>query len=144
MLISWIPFMMLAGVWSGWRRLASLYSERPAGRGRSRRHTGMVMGMANYRGGVRLAADDSHLHFSMTALLRPGHPPFSVPWSDITIARDEWPWFPFKGHPVTRITLARHRSLRVLVPESTGDLIITASENRLHLTGSRVAAATAT
>jgi hypothetical protein len=79
------------------------------------------MGLMTYRGGARLTDDDSHLHFSVWALWRPGHPPFSVPWSDITLSRDRWPWFPLKGNPVTRITLARHRGLRILVPVSTGN-----------------------
>ncbi len=131
--LSWAPFMMLTGAWSGWRRLAGLYPDRNFGRGSSFRSGVMVMGMANYRGGARLTADESHLHFSMSALRRPGHPPFSIPWSDITASRDEWPWFPFKGDPATRLSLARHRGLRILVGVSAGERIIAASGGRLQL-----------
>lgn len=131
--ITVVPFTVLAGAWSGWRRLARLYPPREIGRGTSFRTGVMIMGMTNYRGGARLTADGSHLRFSVSAMLRPGHPPFSVPWPDVTLTRDAWPWFPFKGKPVTRITLARYSGLRILVPLSTGERIVAASEGRLHL-----------
>jgi hypothetical protein len=128
-----LPMLTLTGLWSGWRRLAGLYPDRNMDRGRSFRCSPVVMGMANYRGGVRLTPDHSHLHFSVWALLRPGHPPFSVPWSDITASRDEWPWFPFKGAPVIRLTLRRYRRLRILVQVSDGERMVAASGARLHL-----------
>jgi hypothetical protein len=136
--IAWVmivgmPMLTLTGLWSGWRRLAGLYPDRNMDRGRSFRCGPVVMGMANYRGGVRLTPDASHLHFSVWALLRPGHPPFSVPWSDITASRDAWPWFPLKGKPVIRLTLGRYRSLRILVPVSDGEGIVAASGGRLRL-----------
>jgi hypothetical protein len=131
--VTWVPSMMLCGMWSGWRRLAGLYPDRNNGRGHSFRCGSMVMGMSNYRGGARLTADDSHLHFSMSVLMRPGHAPFSVPWPDITLSRDEWPWFPLKGVPVIRLTLARHPGLRILVPVSHGEKIVAASGGRVHL-----------
>src|SRR5262245_53702518 len=110
-LLGWVAIVWamqtLTGMRSGWRRLAGLYPDRNLGRGRAFRCGPVVMGMGNYRGGVRLTPDDSYLHFSVWALLRAGHPPFSVPWSDITTSRDQWPWFPMKGYPVIRLTLAR-------------------------------------
>ena len=142
--ISWAPILMLFGVWSGWRRLAGLYPDRNTGRGRSFRCSPVVMGLTIYRGDARLTADETHLHFSMSPLLRPGHPPFSVPWSDVTVSRDQWPWFPLKGKPVIRLTLARHSSRRILVPVSDGERIVAASAGRLqlsqpHLPSSRLA-----
>jgi hypothetical protein len=143
MVITWVPLLALVGLWSGWRRLAGLYPDTNAGRGRTVRCGSMVMGLTNYRGGARLRADDSHLHFSMWGPFRWGHPPFSVPWSDITVSRDEWPWFPLKGDPVTRVTLARHPGLRILVPVSTGEGIVAASGGRLPLSDRRVLAGAA-
>jgi hypothetical protein len=142
MVIAWIPLLTILGMWSGWRRLAGLYPVGMVARGRTVRCGSMVMGLTKYRSGVRLTADDSHLHFSMWAPFRPGHPPFSVPWSDITATRDQWPWFPFKGDPVIRLTLARHRGLRILVPVKGGEGIVAASGGRLVLSEPRVAAAT--
>jgi len=136
--IAWVPMMTLVGLWSGWRRVARLYPDRSAGRARSFRTGPILMGICNYRGGGRLAADDSHLHFSMGPVVRVGHPPFSVPWADIIASRGEWPWFPFKGHPVIRLTLARYPGLRILVPVSDGERIVSESGGRLTLDGSRL------
>ena len=139
-LISWIPFTSLLGVWSGWRRLAALYPSRPAHRGR-RFRCGLIMRITHYRSGVRLTADDSHLHFAVVPPFRPGHPPFSVPWADVAVTRDEWPWFPFKGLPVMRLTLAKDRAVRILVRASVGEGIIAASAGRLQLSQPAPAAA---
>jgi hypothetical protein len=133
MAIAWVPMLTLTAWWSGWRRLAALYPDRNSERRRSFGCGPMVMGMANYRGGARLTPDDLHLHFSVWALFRPGHPPFSVPWSDITATRDEWPWFPLRGDPIVRLTLGRYPTLRILVPRSDGERIVAASDGRLTL-----------
>jgi len=143
MLIAWIPSFTLLGMWSGWRRLAALYPSRPVRDGRLFRCDFLIMRITWYRSGTRLTADDSHLHFSVIALFRPGHPRFSVPWADVTVSRDGWPWLPFKGRPVMRLTLARDRGIRILVPVSLGEGIITASRGRLQLTIEMAAATSA-
>jgi len=89
------------------------------------------MRMTVYRMGVRFTMDESHLHVAMSALARPGHPPFSVPWSDIEASRDEWPWFPLKGHPVVRLTLAGLPDLRILIQVRDGKRIAEASGGRV-------------
>jgi hypothetical protein len=88
--------------------------------------------MVTYRSGVRLTPDDSYLHFSMSSLGRLGHPPLSIPWSDITTSRDEWPWFPFKGHPMARLTIAGHQGLRFLIPMTAGERILAAARGRVQ------------
>lgn len=142
-LIAWIPSLTICAAWSGWRRLAALYPAGAVGRGRRFRCGFLIMGLTNYRGYARLTADVSHLHFSMWPPFRPGHRPFSVPWSDITVAREGWPWFPFKGKPVRRLTLARRRELRILVDVKVGDEIIAAGDQRLELSERPAAAAAA-
>ena len=139
--IAWVPMLTLTGHLSGWRRVARTYPDRNSGRGRSFRSGPILMGRSNYRGWGRLTTDESHLHFAVGAILRAGHPPFSVPWRDITASRDEWPWSPFKGHPVIRLTLARHPGLRILVPVAAGERIAAESGGRLTLDGSRLHAA---
>lgn len=129
-----MPMLFFTGWWSGWRRLARFYPDRDGGRGRAFSCGNMVMALANYRGGVRVKPDESHLHFSTWMLYRPGHPPFSVPWSDIKATRDGWPWFPFKGMPVVRLTIARYPTLRILLPRMVGERIVAESGGRLQLT----------
>jgi hypothetical protein len=132
-LIVGIPMLFFTGWWSGWRRLAGLYPDRDGGRGRAFSCGNIVMALANYRGGVRVKPDESYLHFSTWMLYRAGHPPFSVPWSEIQATRDRWPWFPFKGTPVVRLTIARYPTLRILLPRSCGERIVAESRGRLQL-----------
>jgi hypothetical protein len=140
-LIVGIPSLTFLGMWSGWRRLAALYPSGLVREGRLFRCGFLIMRITWYRSGTRLTAGDSHLHFSVVPPFRPGHPPFSVPWADVTVSRDGWPWLPFKGRPVMRLTLARDRGIRILVPVSVGEGIIAASGGRLQLTEPRIAAA---
>ena len=129
--IAWAPMLILTARASGWRRLADLYPNRNPGTTRAFRCSPVLMRMSNYRGGARLTPDESHLHFAQPAFQRPGHPSFSVPWSDISATLDEWPWFPLKGHPMVRLTLAKDPDLRILVPRRDGERIAAASEGRL-------------
>jgi hypothetical protein len=137
-LIVGIPTTTLLGRWSGWRRLAAFYPERPVHGGR-RFRCSLIMRVTWYRGGVRLTADDAHLHFAVWPLYRPGHRRFSVPWADVSVFRDEWPWLPFKGLPVMRLALAKDPGLRILVQMSIGEGIIAASGGRLELSQSPTA-----
>jgi hypothetical protein len=136
--IAWAPMLILTARMSGWRRLADLYPGRHPGRGHAFRCSPVLMGVSNYRSGARFTPDESHLHFAPPALQRPGHRPFSVPWSDITVSRDEWPWFPLKGHPMVRLTLAKSPDLRILMPLRDGEAIVAASGGRMALDEPRV------
>ena len=126
------PLVTLIGRWSGWRRLADHYPDRNNGRARSFRSGQLVMHMSVYRGGVRLTPDESYLHFAPTLFMRPGHRAFSVPWSDIEATPDGWPWFPLKGHPVVRLTLAADPELRILVQVKDAKRIFEGSGGRLE------------
>lgn len=124
--VAWIPMLWIFGRVTGWRRLAGRYPATPARDGRRFWCGTLIMGFSNYRGAARLTADTSHLHFSTMAFFRPGHPTFSVPWSDVAVARDAWPWFPLKGHPMIRLTLAADPDLRILIPVPVGEGLIAA------------------
>jgi hypothetical protein len=132
-----IPSVVLMGRWSGWRRLAERYPDRNAGRGTSVRSGQIVMNKSLYKMGVRFTMDEQYLHVAMSMLARLGHRPLSVPWSDVTAARDEWPWFPFKGEPMVRLTFAAHPDIRILVRMGVGRRIAEASGGLLRITGLR-------
>jgi hypothetical protein len=76
-------------------------------------------------------------------LARPGHSPFSVPWSELAASRDEWPWFPFTGEPMIRLTIAAYPNHRILVPMRDGRRISEASGDKLTIDGVGAAPATA-
>jgi hypothetical protein len=130
--IASVPGVAFVGRRSGWRRLAERYPSRNTGRGPSFRSGPVVMTRSIYKAGVRFTTDELHLHFAMPAINRPGHPPFSVPWSDLEASPDEWPWFPFKGEPMIRLTLASEPDLRILVKQRDGMRIAQASGRRLE------------
>lgn len=131
------PAIVLMGGWSGWRRLAERYPDRNAGRGTSLRSGQLVMNKSLYKMGARFTVDESHLHLAMSMLARPGHRPFSVPWSDVAASRDEWPWFPFKGEPMVRLTFAAYPEIRILVRSRVGLRLAEASGGRLRIDGVR-------
>lgn len=141
--IIYIPYLALIGRSSGWRRLAESYPNHNARHARSFRSGPAVMNRSVFRGGVRFTPGDAHLHFAMSGLARPGHRPFSVPWSDIAASHDEWPWFPFKGHSMVRLTLAADPGLRILVKARDGRRIVDESGGRLTLHGPGEAGAAA-
>ena len=132
-----IPSVVLMSRASGWRRLAESYPDRNHGRGTSVRSGQLVLNLAIYKMGVRFAADESHLHIAMSALARLGHWPLSVPWSEVEATRDEWPWFPFKGEPMVRLTFAAHPDIRMLVRTRVAERIAEASGGRLQIDGMR-------
>ncbi|HEX6643074.1 MAG TPA: hypothetical protein VF037_00235, partial [Gemmatimonadales bacterium] len=136
-LIIGVPATALLARWSGWRRLAESYPDRNAGRGASVRSGQIVLNRSLYKTGVRFTLDDAHLHVAMSMLARPGHRPFSVPWAEVAATRDEWPWFPFKGEPMVRLTFAAHPDIRMLVRMGVGRRIAEASGGRLDITGMR-------
>lgn len=130
-----VPATVGIGRRSGWRQLAERYPDRNAGRGRSFRSGQIVVRTTLYRMGVRFAMDESHLHVTMSALARPGHAPLSIPWSDIAASGDEWPWFPFKGEPMVRLTLAADPDLRILVKVRDAERLVAGSGGRLVVEG---------
>ncbi len=130
-----IPATAMMARWSGWRRLAERYPDRNAGRGRSFKSGPLVMNRSVYKMGVRFTMDESHLHFRMSALARPGHAPFSVPWSEIEASRDGWPWFPLKGEPMVRLTVAADPGIRILVRMRDGQRIARESGGKLTIDG---------
>jgi hypothetical protein len=58
-----------------------------------------------------------------------------VPWSELEASRDEWPWFPLKGEPMIRLTIAAHPDLRILVQMRDGRRISEASGDKLTIDG---------
>ncbi len=136
-----VPATAMIGRWSGWRQLAERYPDRNTGRGRSFKSGPLMMNKSVYKVGVRFTMDESHLHLRMSVLARPGHSPWSVPWSELDASRDEWPWLPLKGEPMVRLTIAAHPDIRILVRMGDGRRIAELSGGRLTIDGVGAAAA---
>ena len=131
MAVAWLPATWIMGRLSAWRRLSERY---PAAlvRGGSRISCSfLVVGRTRHRV-AGLTADPMHLHVSTPALLRPGYPTFSVPWSEITATRDDWRWS-VPATPAVRLTFARAPELRVLIRATTADEMIAAIAGKLKV-----------
>ena len=80
----------IAIVWAlaylgGWHRLARQYKARSAFVGRRLRFQSLQLrGWCGYNGCVRAGADPFHLSLALWPILRLGHPPLLIPWSDVS------------------------------------------------------------
>jgi len=118
----------LVGFLSGWQKLARLHPPTDVRDGNLFRVGLARIGGCGYKGNLRLTTGISHLHFSVLRLFRLGHPPFSVPWCDISVSFQKY-WF----QNFMRFTLARAGEVRCLLPAELGKRVIAASQGQVRL-----------
>lgn len=114
---------------TGWRRLARRYPPRPTRDGPRLWQARIWFGITRYRNLVVLRADPAHLHFSVW--LRIGHPPFSVPWEQLSGA--------YEAHGFARVLRLRAAAVPevvVRVSEMAAARLLEASGGRLHVPAS--------
>lgn len=115
---------------TGWRTLSRRY---PALDGRSGKRIwpgyAWFRGLGLYTNTVYLKAGATHLHFQMIPPFRVAHPPFSVPWTDISAERQRHWWW----SSLVRFSFAGEPAVPFKVLDSVGDRIIAASGGRIQL-----------
>ena len=77
--------LVVLSAMGGWRRLAKTYPDDVPAEGVLFRLQSAQFGSVLYRGCVNVTVDPIRLRLSMMALCRLGHPPISIPWSDIRV-----------------------------------------------------------
>ena len=81
----WMAIVWLIAQLSGWSKLADVYPARiPFNETCWSMQSGRFRWSSNYSGILRVCADGQALHLSVFILFRPGNPPLSIPWEDIT------------------------------------------------------------
>ena len=81
----WAAIVWLIAQLSGWSKLAGVYPSRiPFNESCWSLQSGRFRWSSNYSGILRVCADSQALHLSVFVLFRPGNPPLSIPWEDIT------------------------------------------------------------
>jgi hypothetical protein len=69
----------------GWGSMAEAYTYHEPRAAQCFSMQSAVLRLAsNYNGVLKICADDEGLYFSVIFLFRPGHPPFFVPWGEIS------------------------------------------------------------
>lgn len=81
----WAGVVWLIAQLSGWSKLAAVYPSRiPFNETCWSIQSGRFRWNSNYSGILRVCADGQALHLSVFVLFRPGNPPLSIPWEDIS------------------------------------------------------------
>lgn len=81
----WMAIVWLIAQLGGWSKLADVYPSRiPFNESCWSLQSGRFRWSSNYSGILRVCADSQALHLSVFVLFRPGNPPLSIPWEDIT------------------------------------------------------------
>jgi hypothetical protein len=79
----WVAVSYVISLAAGWQRLAARYTyqgqELPNERSASGR-----LGLARYRGVLRVGYDSAGLYLGVVAIFRVGHPRLFIPWRDIS------------------------------------------------------------
>ncbi len=84
-ILFWLAIIWLTAHFSGWSKLAEVYPARiPFNETCWAMQSGRFRWGSNYSGILRVCADSQALHLSAFVLFRPGNPPLSIPWEDIT------------------------------------------------------------
>lgn len=84
-ILFWMAIIWLIAQLSGWSKLAKVYpAHTPFNETCWSMQSGRFRGYSNYSGILLVCADGHALHLSTFILFRPGNPPLSIPWEDIT------------------------------------------------------------
>lgn len=80
-----ISYMMSFG---GWQQLAQSYKANTQFVGtRLNFQAAIINNSGKYSGTINIGVNPSGLHLCCIILLRPGHPPLFIPWSEISVSR---------------------------------------------------------
>ena len=77
--------MFLISLMGGWGRIAEAYPNRQSEAADCLSLQSAILRLSSsYSGVLRLCTDEHGVYFSVLFLYRPGHPPFFVPWTEIS------------------------------------------------------------
>ena len=119
--------LLLSAV-SGWRRLAESYPDDVIVDGVTFRWQTALVGIANYGGCLNVTVGHARLRLAVVPLFRVGHPPISIPWSDVRVELGTY-WFRRTG----TATFAREPDVIVRFPRRLVERMAEASQGQLRL-----------
>ena len=81
----WSVIVFLLSRLGGWGSMAEAYPSRePRSAQCFSLQSAILRFTTNYRGVLKICADEEGVYFSVLFLFRPGHTPFFVPWEEIS------------------------------------------------------------
>lgn len=90
----WIGVSILLARIGGWSTLADVYRSSEAFEGnRWRFQSAQMRWGVNYNGILTVGANTRGLYLAVGLLLRAGHPPLFIPWTDISVRPERGRWF---------------------------------------------------
>lgn len=121
----WSAVVWLIAQMSGWSKLADVYPARiPFNETCWSMQSGRFRWNSGYSGILRVCADGQALHLSVFPLFRPGNPPLSIPWEDVTAV-------PYGFGVELRFYRAGNVPLRI--SRRLAEQVAQASEGRFHI-----------
>ena len=112
----------------GWRRLAASYPDDIAVDGVTFRWQSAQFGSANYSGCLSVSVDHARLRLAVALPFRVGHPPISIPWSDVRVELGRY-WF----REIGTARFARDPDVVVRSPRRLVERIAEASQGQLRI-----------
>jgi hypothetical protein len=115
--ILWCCISFLIGVMSGWHMLAERFKKQSEPYGETRSagpffYSVYTRYWSHYGNAIRITAAEDALYFSILFLFRVGHPPLSIPWSEIKLSRTKCFW---RSYVV--LTLGEQEQIPMRIPE---------------------------
>ena len=119
----WVVILQVAARWGGWRVLAEAYPSHgtPTGQ-RFRMRSARFRAGCNYNRCITFACGPDGLHLSLPFLLAFGHPPLSLPWSELR-AHEDTVW----RIPVVVLTTARHPRIPIKLGRDLAERLLAGS-----------------
>lgn len=115
----WAFVVWLIALLGGWSKLAAVYPARPPFNESCWSLQSARFRWSSYSGILKVCADAQALHLSVFPLFRPGHPPLSIPWEDIS-SRQRMIWVELRFY--------RAESVPVRIPPALAGRLEKASE----------------
>ncbi|MCB8977942.1 MAG: hypothetical protein H6657_11005 [Ardenticatenaceae bacterium] len=86
----WSALAVITSGIGGWATLAEMYPHHETLSAQCfSGQSATLQRSSNYRGTLKICADNEGIYCSVTFLFRPGHPPFFVPWVEISGTRQK-------------------------------------------------------
>jgi len=120
---AWLFVSFLLSVAGGWTALARLYPNPPHFSGKKFGFRSGSLGMAHIGGGLMFISNRDGLRISMLFPYRFWHPPFCVPWEEISVAEEQFLFF-----RSTRFTFQKAPEIQLVISSRLARKILDAAK----------------